>query len=195
MDALVERIRAEGRNLGGGILKVDSFVNHQLEPDLTMAMGRAFAEAFARHGGEGVSRVLTAEVSGIAPALATGCALGVPIVYARKRRPITMTGEVYEAEAPSRTKGGVNRLVVSPDFLGGEDRVVIVDDFLASGQTIAALAEIVAASGAALLGIGCVVEKAFEEGRARLAPLGVPIVSLAVIERMDDEGIIVRSGS
>lgn len=92
MDALVKRIRAEGRNLGGGILKVDAFLNHQLESDLTMAIGRAFAETLARHGCGGVSRVLTAEVSGITPALATGCALGVPVVYARKRRPITMTG-------------------------------------------------------------------------------------------------------
>lgn len=89
----------------------------------------------------------------------------------------------------------MNTLVVSPDFLGQEDRVVIVDDFLASGRTVLALAEIVAASGATLLGIGCVVEKAFEDGRARLASLGVPVVSLAVVERMDDGGIVVRSGA
>ncbi len=191
MQALIERIRQEGKNLGGGILKVDSFLNHQLEPALTLEMGRALAEAFTTLK---VAKIVTAEVSGIAPALATAVALGVPMLYARKRRPITMTGVVLEAEAPSRTKGGVNRLILSPDYLNPADKALIIDDFLASGHTITALAEIIRASGAELCGIGCVIEKAFEGGRARLAHLEVPIVSLAIVERLDESGMVVRSG-
>ncbi|MDQ3398158.1 MAG: xanthine phosphoribosyltransferase [Deinococcota bacterium] len=194
MQALVERIRAEGRDLGGGILKVDSFINHQFDPALTMEMGKAFAQGFAQESLRGVSKVVTAEVSGIAPAFATGYALGVPVVYARKKRPVTMSGNVYEAEAPSHTKGGVTKLTVSSDYLGAKDRVLLIDDFLASGRTIAALAKVIKESGATLCGIGCVIEKAFEGGRRALSRLGVPIVTLAVIERMDESGIVVRSG-
>jgi xanthine phosphoribosyltransferase len=191
MQALVQRIKSDGKSLGGGILKVDSFLNHQLEPALTLEMGRAFAQAFSTLK---IAKIVTAEVSGIAPALATAVSLGVPMLYARKRRPLTMTGVVLEAEAPSRTKGGVNRLVLSPDYLKPAERVLIIDDFLASGHTIAALAEMVRAGGAELCGIGCVIEKAFEGGRARLEGLEVPIVALAVVERLDESGIVVRSG-
>ncbi|OUC08502.1 xanthine phosphoribosyltransferase, partial [Litorilinea aerophila] len=104
MKALIERIRCEGRNLGQGILKVDGFINHQLDPALTVEMGREFARRFAQAGVTGITRVITAEVSGIAPALTTGLALGVPVLYARKTRPITMANGVYRAEAPSHTK-------------------------------------------------------------------------------------------
>ena len=189
---LVQRILEEGQNLGGGILKVDGFLNHQLDPALTRDMGEAFAERFAALGVTDVSKIITAEVSGIAPALAAGLALGVPVVYARKKRPITMPNTVFEAQAPSRTKGGVSSLIVSPEYLRREDRVLIIDDFLASGKTIVALADLVKVSGATLLGVGCVIEKAFEEGRAQIKSLGVPIVSLAVIEGMDEHGIRVR---
>ncbi len=134
MQALVDRIRSEGRNLGRNILKVDGFINHQLDPVLTMQMGQAFAEQFAAAGVTGVTKIITAEVSGIAPALATGVALGVPVVYARKKRPITMPDGTYEAEAPSPTKGGITRLIVSPEYLLPTDRVLLIDDFLASGS-------------------------------------------------------------
>lgn len=195
MQRLVERIQAEGQVLDGGILKVDGFINHQLEPALTVAMGRAFAKGFAAfQSADGITKIVTAEVSGIAPAFATGLAYGVPVVYARKQRPLTMTGVVLEAEAPSRTKGGVTKLIVSPDYLRPSDRVLIIDDFLASGKTLLALAELIRASGATLCGLGCVIEKAFEGGRERLAGLEVPLLSLAVIERMDERGITVRSG-
>jgi xanthine phosphoribosyltransferase len=193
VQALVERIRAEGRNLGGGILKVDSFINHQLDPQLTAEMGRAFARRFAQLGVVNVTKVITAEVSGIAPALATAMALNAPMVYARKKRPITMTAGYYSAQAPSHTKGGVVELIVSPEYLRPADRVLLIDDFLASGQTIAALAELVAQCGATLCGIGCVIEKTFEGGRQRLAHLNVPIVSLAMIESMEEDRILVRN--
>ena len=192
MKNLVQRIREEGQVLSGGILKVDGFLNHQLEPSLTLEMGEAFAKRFEALGVTGVNKIVTAEVSGIAPALAAGFALGVPVVYARKKRPVTMPNTVYEAQAPSHTKGGAVSLIVSPEYLHRTDRVLIIDDFLASGKTIVALADLVRVSGAALLGVGCVIEKAFEEGRARIEDLGVPVVSLAVIEEMDERGISVR---
>jgi len=192
VQALIDRIRAEGRNLGGGILKVDGFVNHQLDPDLTMEMGHEFVRRFAGAGVIGVTKVITAEVSGIAPALATGIALGVPVVYARKTRPITMQTGAYTAEAPSHTKGGIVQLIVSPEYLIPTDRVLLIDDFLASGQTIAALAELIDQCHATLCGIGCIIEKSFEGGRELLTPLNVPIVALATIDSMDGNGIVVR---
>ena len=170
MNELRARIAAEGRNLGGGILKVDAFLNHQLDPELTL-------------------QIVTAEVSGIAPALAAGVAYGVPVVYARKKRPITMPTTVLETQAPSHTKGEVTRLIVSPEFLGAGDRVLLIDDFLATGLTVHALADLVVAAGASLLGIGCVIEKSFEGGRDLLGPRGIPIVALAVVEAMDEHGI------
>jgi xanthine phosphoribosyltransferase len=195
MQALAERIQQEGRNLGRGILKVDGFINHQLDPMLTMEMGREFARHFANAGVTGITKIITAEVSGIAPALATGIVLGVPVLYARKTRPITMTSGVYKAEAPSHTKGGIVELIVSPEYLKPDDCVLLIDDFLASGKTIAALAELIAQCNATLCGIGCIIEKSFEGGRALLAPLKVPIVSLAIIDSMEGDSIVVRGAS
>lgn len=192
METLINRIRSEGRNLGNGILKVDGFVNHQLDPALTMQMGSEFARRFTEAGVNDVTKVITAEVSGIAPALATGHALGVPIVYARKSRPITMHNGFYSATAPSHTKGGIVELIVSPEYLLPADRVILIDDFLASGETIAALADVIFQCSATLCGIGCVIEKEFEGGRKRLAHLDVPIISLALIENMDGDEIRVR---
>lgn len=192
MQALVERIRNEGRNLGQGILKVDGFINHQLYPGLTMEMGRAFAEHFAAAGATGITKIITAEVSGIAPALTTGIVLDVPVVYARKSRPITMQQGMYSATAPSHTKGGEVELIVSPEYLKVTDRVLLIDDFLATGLTIGALAKLIAQCGATLCGIGCIVEKSFEGGRDHLAHLNVPIVSLAIVDSMEDDEIEVR---
>lgn len=190
--ALVERIRSEGRNLGNGILKVDGFINHQLEPELTTSMGEEFARRFGAAGVTRVTKIITAEVSGIAPALTTAQALGVPMVYARKHRPITMPDGFYVSEAPSHTKGGVVRLMVSPEYLTPDDRVLLIDDFLATGKTIEALAQLIDQCGATLLGIGCLVEKSFEKGRDRLAHLDVPIVTLAIIDSMKGTSIVVR---
>ena len=192
MKELVERIRQEGSDLGGGILKVDGFLNHQLYPKLTMAMGEAFVERLSEVGVTNVTKIVTAETSGVAPALAAAVAFDVPLVFARKKRPITMPDGFFSAEAPSHTKGGVTTLMISPEFLSAGDRVVIIDDFLASGQTNDALVRVVQQSGAAVLGIGAVIEKAFEKGRERLSVHDVPVVSLAVIEGMDEHGIHVR---
>jgi len=187
MQELKERILRDGRNLGNGILKVDSFINHQVDVQLMAAVGQELAKRFA---GCDVSKVLTAEISGIAPALATALCLGVPVVYARKTKPITMPWPVYRETAPSHTKGKVVELFVSPEVLSPSDRVLIVDDFLATGKTIAALCRLVRSAGATLVGIGSVIEKSFEEGRKWLAQFDVPIHSLVVIKEMRDDQII-----
>lgn len=187
MEALKRRILSEGKNLGRGILKVDGFLNHQVDPHLMDACGRDLAGRFAVTR---ATKVLTAEISGIAPAFCTALAMGVPLVYARKQKPITMPDQIYLTLAPSHTKGLNVELIVSPEYLGPAERVVIVDDFLATGQTILALARLAKAAGAAVVGIGVVIEKTFEGGRDALTPLGVPIEALATITDMRDGKIV-----
>ncbi|GAB1422084.1 xanthine phosphoribosyltransferase [Anaerolineales bacterium] len=189
MKLLTDRIRQEGQNLGNGILKIDSLLNHQLDPQLMMAMGEEIARLFAHVK---VDRILTAEISGIAPALTAGMILNVPVVYARKKKPITMAGPVYLETAPSHTKGGETLLLVSAEFLHAGENVLIIDDFLASGQTLLALARIVKSARANLVGVGVVVEKSFERGRDALIHAGysgVPVRALATITAMDDTHI------
>jgi xanthine phosphoribosyltransferase len=192
MESLRQRIAAEGQNLGRGILKIDSFLNHQIDAQLMDEIGKDIAVRFAETR---PTRVLTAEVSGLIPAAMTGKALGnIPVVYARKRKPITMMEPVFVETAPSHTKGNEVSLMVSPEFISREDRILIVDDFLASGKTIAALARIVQASGAELVGIAAVVEKIFEGGRALLRETWeVPIYACATILNMDDGRIILAA--
>jgi xanthine phosphoribosyltransferase len=191
LQALRERILQQGRDLGRGILKIDSFLNHQLDVALMTAVGQEIARRFALTR---PSRILTAEVSGIVPAVMAAQALGnIPVIYARKHKPITMQEPVFVETAPSHTKGGQVNLMVSPEFLHSEDRVLIVDDFLASGRTIDALARIVQASGATLVGIATVVEKSFEGGREELSTWQVPIEAMATILEMSG-GRIVLAG-
>jgi xanthine phosphoribosyltransferase len=189
MELLKERIRREGVNLGRGILKVDSFINHQVDPALMLAVGGALAARFAHLA---ANKIVTAEISGIAPALMTGLALGIPVVYARKTKPVTMHPNAMTASAPSHTKGVITELMVSPEFLGPRDHVLVIDDFLARGETIRALVHLVNRSGATLMGIGAVIEKRFEGGRDALADLGVPIETLAVITSMENGRIVVE---
>ena len=184
---LEERILRDGKNLGGGILKVDSFVNHQVDPLLMDICGREFARRFASVG---ATKVLTAEISGIAPAVTTAIHLGLPVVYARKTKPITMPDQVYLTLAPSHTKGRMVELIVSPEYLANGERVLIIDDFLASGQTILGLARLAEASGSRIVGIGALIEKTFEGGRLALKTLNVPIESLACITSMEDNQIV-----
>jgi len=186
MEALKQRILKDGKYLGRGILKVDNFINHQVDPALMDACGEEFARRFA---GVGATRILTAEISGIAPALMTGRHMNLPVVYARKSKPITMPDTVYLTVAPSHTKGVMTELIVSPEYLSAGERVLIIDDFLASGATILGLVRLAQAAGTQVVGIGTLIEKVFEGGRAALAHLNVPIHSLAVIERMDETGI------
>jgi xanthine phosphoribosyltransferase len=188
MDLLRERILAEGENLGRGILKIDSFLNHQVDAELMERVGEEMGRRFqpARP-----TRILTAEVSGIVPAVMAAKALGnLPVVYARKHKPITMSEPVFVEVAPSHTKGSEVNLMVSPEFLHADDRVLIVDDFLATGKTIEALARIVHNAGAELVGIATVVEKTFEGGREALAHWNVPIMSAATIADMSEGQIV-----
>jgi xanthine phosphoribosyltransferase len=180
---LQQRILQEGRNLGNGILKVDGFVNHQVDPVLMDACGQEFARRFASIG---ATKVLTAEISGIAPALTTAIHLGLPVVYARKHKPITMPDQVLLTLAPSHTKGRTVELIVSPEFLAGGEKVLIIDDFLASGQTILGLVRLAEAAGARIVGIGALIEKTFEGGRNALTEVGVPIEALVRISSMDN---------
>ncbi|MFC1975825.1 xanthine phosphoribosyltransferase [Chloroflexota bacterium] len=191
MEALKERIRREGQNLGNGILKVDSFINHQVDPALMLAVGGALAAHF---GALGITKVLTAEISGIAPALTTALALGVPVVYGRKTKPITMPEDIFLATAPSHTKGKEVQLMVSPEFLGSSDKILIIDDFLATGHTIMALVHLAQQAGAEVIGVGTVIEKSFEGGRAKLEAIGIRVRSLAVIKALTDDEIIFAEG-
>ena len=186
MDMLKKRILQDGKNLGNGILKVDNFINHQVDPAMMDACGEEFARLFA---GVGATRILTAEISGIAPALMTARHMGLPVVYARKSKPITMPDQVYLTIAPSHTKGRMVELIVSPEYLGRGERVIIIDDFLATGATIQGLVRLAHAAGAELVGIGTLIEKTFEGGRELLQPLGVPIEALVRITALDNQHI------
>jgi xanthine phosphoribosyltransferase len=182
MQLLKERIIKDGKILGNGILKVDGFINHQVDPMLMDACGKELARRFANVG---ATRILTAEISGIAPALMTARYLNLPVVYARKNKPVTMPDTVYLTIAPSHTKGTMVELIVSPEYLPRDERVLIIDDFLASGSTILGLVRLIQAAGAELVGIGTLVEKYFESGRENLAKYNIPIESLACITSMD----------
>jgi len=187
MQVLKDKIREEGQYLGDGILKIDGILNHQMEPTLVKQMGEEIAARFA---GTNPDRILTAEVSGIAPALMAGLAMGVPVVYARKHKPVTMYGPIFLETAPSHTKGGEVNLMVAAEYLPEGERVLIVDDFLASGKTLFALARMVKSAKCELVGIAAVVEKAFESGREWLTKVyGVPIESLASITYLDEDRI------
>lgn len=187
MDLLKDRIRREGINLGAGILKVDGFINHQVDPQLMDACGREFARRFQDLG---ATKVLTAEISGIAPAVMTAFHLNIPVVYARKHKPITMPDRVFLTLSPSHTKGRMVELMVSPEYLAGGERILIIDDFLASGATILGLVRLAQTAGAVLVGIGALVEKSFEGGRLALSHLNVPVESLAIIRSMDNDQIL-----
>ena len=185
MQELKQRILAEGRNLGNGILKIDSIINHQIYPDMMFRMGQEMA---ARFQGIHISRILTVEISGIAPALMTGLALGVPVVYARKVKPITMAGPVFLETAPSHTKGVDVNLLVSAEFLPPDEDILIIDDFLATGKTLLALGRMIDSARSRIAGIGVVVEKTFEGGREKVLKAGysAPIHALATISFMED---------
>jgi len=187
MEALKSRILREGKNLGDGILKVDGFVNHQVDPALMDACGQEFARRFRDVG---ATKVLTAEISGIAPAVSTALHLGLPVVYARKHKPITMPDQVFLTLSPSHTKGRMVELIVSPEYLAGGERVLIIDDFLATGATILGLVRLAQTAGATIVGVGALIEKTFEGGRQALDPLGVPVESLARISSMVGNEIV-----
>ncbi|MDY6845888.1 MAG: xanthine phosphoribosyltransferase [Chloroflexota bacterium] len=186
-EPLKKRIAEEGKVLGNGILKVDPFINHQVDPVLMDACGKEFARLFKSTA---PTKILTAEISGIAPALMTAMHLGIPVVYARKHKPVTMPDTVYLTVAPSHTKGHMVELIVSPEYLANGERVLIIDDFLASGATIAGLVRLAQSAGAKLVGIGTLIEKTFEGGRELLEVLDIPVKALVSIASLDNGKIV-----
>jgi xanthine phosphoribosyltransferase len=186
MEQLIKRIKAQGEYIGNGILKVDGFINHQVDPILMDQAGQEFARLFKELS---PSKILTAEISGIAPAVATGLHMKIPVVFARKHKPITMPDQVLLTLSPSHTKGRTVELIVSPEYLSHGERVLIIDDFLASGMTIMGLIRLAEIAGAQIVGVGALIEKTFEEGRQRLEDLDIPVKSLARIKSMTEDKI------
>lgn len=181
MELLKERILADGRVLGNDILKVDSFLNHQLDPGVMQAIGREFAARFADAG---VTKILTIEASGIAIALTTGIELRVPVLFAKKSRASTQVDGLYTAQVYSFTRQESRTITVNQQFLNPGDRILILDDFLAHGEATAGLMSLVEQAGAELVGIGIVVEKGFQEGGGRLREQGVRLESLVIVEEL-----------
>ncbi|TKC19202.1 xanthine phosphoribosyltransferase [Robertmurraya kyonggiensis] len=178
MKLLKEKIQSEGKVLSDQVLKVDSFLNHQIDPQLMVEIGKEFANRFEA---EQITKVLTIESSGIAPGLMAALELNVPVVFARKRRSLTLIDDLLTAEVHSFTKNETNQISVSRKYLRETDRVLIIDDFLANGQAALALAEIVKEAGATVSGIGIVIEKSFQPGGDLLREKGFKVESLARI--------------
>lgn len=187
MRELEERIRQDGKNLGNGILKVDGFINHQVDAVLMNTCGSELARRFKALG---ATKILTAEISGIAPAVATAYHLQLPVVYARKHKPVTMPDQVFLTLSPSHTKGLMVELIVSPEYLDDGERILIIDDFLATGATILGLARLAQTAGSTVVGVGTLIEKTFEGGREVLSSLNVPIEALVQITSMDGDQIM-----
>ncbi|GER67877.1 xanthine phosphoribosyltransferase [Weizmannia acidilactici] len=181
MKALQEKIKQDGLVLSDQVLKVDSFLNHQVDPVLMKKMGEEFARLFRK---DGVTKILTLESSGISPALMAALELKVPMVFARKKKPLTQSADVYTATVHSFTKNTTHEIIVSRAFLTNRDKVLIIDDFLAYGQAAEGLIDIVKQAGANLSGIGIVIEKAFQPGGERLRSRGIRVESLAVIQSL-----------
>ena len=182
MNFIEKRIVEDGIVKPGHVLKVDSFLNHQIDVALLDEIGKEFARRFEN---ETITKVLTIEASGIAVACSVARELGVPVVFARKSGSVNLDGDTYVAEVESYTHKGTNRVIVSGKYLCPEDRVLIVDDFLANGCALQGLISIVDSAGAEGVGCGIVIEKGFQEGGYRIRNLGFRLESLAIIESMD----------
>ncbi len=197
MQKLINTIQAEGCYLGDSILKVDSFLNHQVDSDLMVEIGQQLFKRLNK-GEKPITKVLTAEASGILPAMTTAMASGCRMIYARKSVSKTMVDNFYTAKAVSRTRGNDVTFYVNSQFLSPNDNVLIIEDFLATGSSISALVDIVKQSGATLLGIGTVIEKPAENGREVIAkhlPNNCPITSLACISFENDNLVTVLGKS
>ncbi|MFR0986152.1 MAG: xanthine phosphoribosyltransferase [Frisingicoccus sp.] len=186
MKLLKDRILAEGRALSDSVLKVDGFLNHQVDPELMQAVGLDFCEHFKDYG---ITRVLTIESSGIAPAVYTAQALNVPMVILKKQTSKILNGQVFQTKITSFTKGTSYELTLSRDYIHRDDRVLIIDDFLANGEAATGAARLVQMAGATVAGIGILIEKSFQNGRSRLEQAGFDVYSQARISRLG-EGII-----
>jgi xanthine phosphoribosyltransferase len=181
VEALHQKIRDEGIVLSEQVLKVDAFLNHQIDPLLMQQIGDEFARLFAS---EGVTKIVTIEASGIAPAIMAGLKLGVPVIFARKHQSLTLTENLLSATVYSFTKQVESTVAISPRHLSSSDRVLIIDDFLANGKASQALISIIKQAGATVVGLGIVIEKSFQGGRAELDAQGYRFESLARVKSL-----------
>lgn len=178
MELLKQKILNEGKVLSDSVLKVDAFLNHQIDPVLMQQIGKTFSELFSDAG---ITKVLTLESSGIAPSVMTGLELGVPVIFARKRKSLTLTDHLYTTQVHSYTKKETSEISISQSFISDHDTVLVIDDFLANGQAALGLMDLVEQAAATLAGIGIVIEKAFQDGGEQLRERGIRVESLASI--------------
>ncbi|GIO62048.1 xanthine phosphoribosyltransferase [Paenibacillus cineris] len=183
LQLLKQKVLDEGIVLSNQVLKVDSFLNHQMDPVLMKEVGREFTRRFA---GEAVNRVLTIESSGIAPGIMTALELEVPMIFARKQKSLTLRDDIFVEKVYSFTKQETNEITVAKKFIQPGDRVLIIDDFLANGEAAFGLARIVEQAGATVAGIGIVIEKAFQPGGRLLKEAGYRVESLVRVAALDD---------
>ncbi|MEK3909687.1 xanthine phosphoribosyltransferase [Paenibacillus sp. FSL H7-0331] len=188
MELLKQRIREVGQVLSNEVIKLDAILNHAVDPVLTTAMGKEFATIFAE---EGVTKILTIESSGIPIAFAAAQILNVPMVFARRKKPVSSdTTEIYSERVPSFTKGFVTDIMVAREFLSAEDRILLIDDFIANGDAARGLIRIIRRSGAHLVGVGIAVEKTFQAGGRTIRESGIRVESLVSISSMEHGNII-----
>ncbi|MGK4105959.1 xanthine phosphoribosyltransferase [Limosilactobacillus vaginalis] len=183
MRELQEKIEQYGTVLPGNVLKVDAFLNHQVDPELMLKVGQEFAKLFAN---EGVTKVWTVESSGIAPAVMTGLALKVPVIFARKHKSLTLNQNMYTADVYSYTKKTTNRISISKKYVDANDKILMIDDFLANGQAVEGMLEIADQAGVDVAGAGIVIEKSFQPGAKELKDRGIRVESLARIKSLSD---------
>lgn len=190
MELLEKRILKDGKVKGDSVLKVDSFLNHQIDVALLNDLGREFKRLFAK---EQITKILTIEASGIGIACIAAQHFGVPVVFAKKTQTKNIAGETYTSRVESFTHGKVYDIIVSKEFLKPEDRVLIIDDFLAKGSALNGLVQLVQDAGATVVGAGIVIEKGFQDGGALIRGRGIRVESLAIVESMNEkEGIVFK---
>ena len=183
MQLLMDRIRRDGKIKAGNVLKVDSFLNHQMDIKLFVEIGKEFKRRFA---GCEINKILTIEASGIGIACIVAQYFDVPVVFAKKSKTKNIAGDIYTTQVESFTHGKTYDIMVAKEFLGAGDKVLLIDDFLANGKALEGLSDIVKNSGAELVGAGIVVEKGFQPGGDHLREQGIKVESLAIVESMDE---------
>ncbi len=188
MKLLEDRISRDGKVLGGDVLKVDSFINHQMDPELFREMALEWKRLFE---GTGINKILTIEASGIGIAAVAGLEFGCPVLFAKKSKSSNTPEDAYSAVVKSFTRGTVNDIYVSRKYLNEGDKVFIIDDFMATGEAAKGLVQLVQQAGAEVVGIGIAVEKAFQPGGAELRSMGIRVESLAKIKEMTEENGII----
>ncbi len=187
MKLMEEKIWQECKILSGSVLKVSSFLNHQLDTQFIMELGKEFARLFAK---EAPTKILTIESSGIAIAFAAGAAMKIPVLFAKKHKTSNVSGETYHSVVHSYTHDCDYTVIVESEYLRPGDRVLLIDDFLANGNALEGLLDIVSQAGAVAVGAGVAIEKGFQEGGKRLRASGLRVEPLAVINYMDDYGVV-----